>query len=200
MLRIARLQWTYSPGVSDMGEVTRLLECSRDGDPEAWERVIVLMYDDLLRLARRAAPARRAATMNATALVHECYLRVARNRADAISSSSHFLALASRAMRQILVNHARDRVAAKRGGGAIHVTLERQQVSADQEADDVLMLDEALTTLEASDKPLSEVVNCRIFGGLSEAETAAALGVSLRTVQRRWQQARERLRACMQSD
>lgn len=181
-----------------MGEITRLLAGAKEGDSEAWNRVIALLYDDLLRLARRAAPARGVATMNATALVHECYLRVVRGRPDAITSSHHFLALASRAMRQILVNYARDRVAAKRGGGAVHVTLERHQISADQEADEVLMLDAALTRLAVQDEHLSQVINCRVFGGLTEAETATALDIPLRTVQRRWQQARERLRACMQ--
>lgn len=182
-----------------MGEITRLLAGARNGDADAWERVIVLLYDDLLRLARRAVPARGPTTMNATALVHECYLRVARGCPDAITSSSHFLALASRAMRQILVNYARDRVAAKRGGGAVHVTLERHQVSVEQEAGEVLMLDEALRRLASEDERLSEVVDCRVFGGLTEAETASALNVPLRTVQRRWQQARERLRICMQN-
>lgn len=181
-----------------MGEITRLLDGARDGDSAAWERVIVLLYDDLLRLARRATPGRGPSTMNATALVHECYLRVARGSPGAITSGSHFLALASRAMRQILVNHARDRVAAKRGGGAVHVPLDHQQISADREADEVLMLDEALARLAREDERLSQVVDCRVFGGLTEAETASALDIPLRTVQRRWQTARERLRANLQ--
>lgn len=183
-----------------MGEITRLLAVAREGDRDAWEPLMALLYDDLLRLARRVASARGVATLNPTALVHECYLRVIRSRPEAITSSHHFLALASRVMRQILVNYARDRVAAKRGGGALHVTLERFQVSADQEADEVLALDEALTRLASEDDRLSQVVNCRVFGGLSEAETATALDIPLRTVQRRWQQARERLRAVMQHD
>lgn len=183
-----------------MGEVTGLLAGARAGDDKAWGRVVALLYNDLLQLARRAAPGRGAATMNPTALVHECYLRLARGHAGAINDSSHFLALASRAMRQVMVNYARDRVAAKRGGGAAHVRLDPEQISADQEADEVLLLDEALTRLACEDEPLSHVVDCRIFGGLSEAETAAALGVPLRTVQRRWQQARERLRTYMQHD
>lgn len=187
-------------GVGNMGEVTGLLAGAREGDSEAWERVVALLYDDLVRLARRAAPGRAAATMNPTALVHECYLRLARGQAGAITNSTHFLALASRAMRQVMVNYARDRVAAKRGGGAVHVPLEHHQISADQEADEVLMLDEALTRLAREDEALSRVVDCRIFGGLSEAETAAALGIPLRTVQRRWQQARDRLRTYMQHD
>lgn len=181
-----------------MGEITGLLASARDGDGEAWERVVVLLYDDLLRLARRNVSGRGSATLNATALVHECYLRLAGNRAHAIAGSRHFLALASRAMRQILVNYSRDRLAAKRGGGALHVTLERQQISAEREAAEVLMLDEALAQLALEDRQLSQLVDCRVFGGLTEAETATALGIPLRTVQRRWQQARDRLRRCLQ--
>lgn len=181
-----------------MGEVTRWLDRARDGDGDAWAKVITLLYSDLLRLARRAAPARGASTMNATALVHECYLRVARGP-TAIKDGNHFLALASRAMRQILVNYARDKVAAKRGSGAAHVTLESQQIGVAREADEVLMLDEALLQLARDDERLSQIVDCRVFGGLTEAETASALGIPLRTVQRRWQLARERLRVSLQS-
>lgn len=180
-----------------MGEVTLLLERSRDGDNAAWEQVVALLYDDLLRIARRTTYARGPATLNATALVHECYIRVACGRHEAIANRGHFLALASRAMRQILVNHARDRVAAKRGGGAIHITLSQQQISANQEADDVLLLEAALLQLAKEDEQLSRIVDCRIFGGLTEEETASALEIPLRTVQRRWQQAREKLRASL---
>lgn len=181
-----------------MGEITLLLERTRSGEPAAWEKVVAMLYDDLLRIARRTAATRGPATLNATALVHECYLRVARGNHAAIANSQHFLALASRAMRQIMVNHARDRIAAKRGGGAVHVTLDNQQLSIEREADDVLLLDEALTRLAKDDEQLSRVVDCRIFGGLTEEETAHTLGIPLRTVQRRWQLAREKLRACMQ--
>ena len=182
-----------------MGEITQLLERARAGESAAWEQVVGLLYNDLMRIARRATPARGVATLNATALVNECYLWVARGQAEGISSSSHFLALASRAMRQILANYARDRVAAKRGGGALRVTLDDMQIAANQEADDVLQLDDALSRLAKEDARLSQVVDCRVFGGLSETETAEALGMSLRTVQRLWQQARDRLKDTLQA-
>lgn len=180
-----------------MDDITALLERARDGDDAAWQRVIALLYDDLLRLARCASTAGRANSLNATSLVHECYLRIAKQGATSIGSREHFLALAGRAMRQILVNHARDRVAAKRGGGAAHTTLGHIDVAADQEAEELLDLDAALEQLAQDDERLVRVVDCRIFGGLTEVETAAALDLSLRTVQRLWLQARERLQSLL---
>src|SRR5690349_8964835 len=173
-----------------MGDITFLLQRARGGDDAAWQRVVALLYDDLLRLARCASTSGRSATLNATALVHECYLRLAKHGAEAIGTRAHFLALAGRAMRQILVNHARDRLAAKRGGGAAHTTLDHLDLAAEHEADELLGLDEALERLAAEDERLARVIDCRVFGGLSEAETAEALDLPLRSAQRLWQQAR----------
>jgi len=180
-----------------MEEITVLLGRARHGDGAAWNEVVGLLYADLMRLARRAGFSGRAHTLNATALVNECYLRMAKNGANAIHDRAHFLAIAGRAMRQILVNHARDRIAAKRGSGAVHTTLEHLEVQADQEAQDLLEMDSALQELAQEDERLVRVIDCRIFGGLSEAETAQALDLSLRTVQRLWSQARERLQVSL---
>lgn len=180
-----------------MGEITLLLERARGGDGDAWERVVDLLYADLLQLARRMRAGGGPPTLNATALVNECYLRVARRGAGAIGNREHFLALAARAMRQILVNYARDRLAAKRGAGAVHVALEELPASADLEASDLLALDGAMTQLAAEDERLVRVVDCRVFGGLTEDETATALALPLRTVQRLWQRARDRLRTLL---
>jgi RNA polymerase sigma factor (TIGR02999 family) len=180
-----------------MDEISGLLERARGGDDAAWQRVVALLYDDLLRLARCASTAGPPGTLNATSLVHECYLRIARHGAGSIVDREHFLALAGRAMRQILVNHARDRMAAKRGGGAAHTTLGHIDVAADQEAEELLGLDSALEGLAREDERLVRVVDCRIFGGLTEAETASALDLSLRTVQRLWLHARERLQSLL---
>jgi RNA polymerase sigma factor (TIGR02999 family) len=180
-----------------MGEITVLLENARAGDGAAWQRVVALLYDDLLRLAHCASTAGRPNTLNATALVHECYLRIAKHGAGSIGNRNHFLALAGRAMRQILVNHARDRTAGKRGGGAAHTTLGELEVAADQEAEQLIELDTALQRLACEDMRLVHVIDCRIFGGLTETETADALGLSLRTVQRMWFDARERLRTSL---
>jgi len=180
-----------------MAEITVLLGRARGGDRAAWNDVVALLYADLLRLARRAGLGSRPHTLNATALVNECYLRMAKSGAAAIHDRAHFLAVAGRAMRQILVNHARDRVAAKRGSGAAHTTLEHLDVQADQEAQDLLEMDSALQELALRDERLVRVIDCRIFAGLSEAETAEALDIPLRSVQRLWSQARECLQVSL---
>ncbi len=181
-----------------MGDVTRLLEHARRGEPRAWDEAVALLYEDLLRVAHRVHAGRGAATLDPVALVNECYLRVARRRAEPIADRKHFLAVAARAMRQILVNYARDRTAAKRGGRAPHVTLNEETLGADREAVELLALDEALGRLEAEDARLVRVVDCRVFCGLTEPETASALGLSLRTVQRLWREARRRLRLLLE--
>jgi len=172
----------------DVGEVTRLLRAAHEGEPAALERLVPLLYDDLRRLARRALGHEYGErTLNATGLVHESYLKlgaaglVARDR-------PHFLAIAARAMRQVLVDHARDRKAAKRGGGAWErVTLTDGAWVSEFDPDGVLALDEALAELEPRQR---QVVECRFFGGMEEHEIAAALGVSERTVHRDWMKAR----------
>lgn len=181
-----------------MGEITQLLDNARGGEPGAWDRVVTLLYEELLRVARRARRQHAAATLNPTALVNECYLRVAKRQAEAIDNREHFLAVAARAMRQILVNYARDRIAVKRGAGALRVTFDEARLRADAEADQLLELDHALAQLASEDVRLVKVVDCRVFGGLNETETAAALGVSLRTTQRLWADARARLHALLE--
>jgi RNA polymerase sigma factor (TIGR02999 family) len=172
----------------DVGEVTRLLRAAREGEPAALEQLIPLVYEDLRRLARRQLGHEYGErTLNPTALVHESYLKlgagamVARNRA-------HFLAIAARAMRQVLVDHARDRKAAKRGGGLWErTTLTDGAWAGEFDPDGMLALDEGLAKLEPRQR---QVVECRFFGGMEEQEIAAALGVSERTVHRDWVKAR----------
>ena len=172
----------------DVGEVTRLLRAAQEGEPAALERLVPLVYEDLRRLARRQLGHEYGErTLNPTALVHESYFKlgggamVARDRA-------HFLALAARAMRQVLVDHARDRKAAKRGGGVWErTTLTDGAWVRDFDPDGMLVLDEALAELEPRQR---QVVECRFFGGMEELEIAAALGVSERTVHRDWVKAR----------
>lgn len=178
-----------------MSEITVLLGQAREGDPLAWDRVVQLLYADLKRLARSAST---DGGQDATALVHDCYLRMCRSGADAIANRAHFLSLAAMAMRQLVINHARDRVAQKRGGGQMHTTLGKADLdlsaSARAEAEELLEIDAALRHLAETDRRLVQVVECRLFAGLSEEETATAMGVSLRTSQRLWQEARTHLR------
>jgi RNA polymerase sigma-70 factor, ECF subfamily len=172
----------------DIGEVTRLLRAVHDGDSGALEQLIPLVYQDLRRLARRQLGREYGErTLNPTALVHEAYFKLGAG-AMVASDRAHFLAIAARAMRQVLVDHARDRRAAKRGGGLWErTTLTDGAQARELDADGVLALEEALAGLEPRQR---QVVECRFFGGMEEQEIAAALGVTERTVQRDWVKAR----------
>jgi RNA polymerase sigma factor (TIGR02999 family) len=172
----------------DIGEVTRLLRRAQDGESAALERLVPLVYEDLRRLARRQLGHEYGErTLNATALVHESYLKLGVG-ALAASDRAHFLAIAGRAMRQVLVDHARDRKAAKRGGGMWErTTLTDGAWVREFDVDGVLALDDALAALEPRQR---QVVECRFFGGMEEQEIAVALGVSERTVHRDWMKAR----------
>ena len=183
-----------------MSQVTLLLDASRRGDARAVEQLFDLLYDDLRQLAHaRLRRSGQFTLLDTTALVHESYLKmVDQNRVD-WQSRAHFLGVAARAMRQVVIDHARRRGAAKRGGNAIQTTIEEGHIAIDDQADFLLSLDQALGRLESHNPRLARIVECRFFAGLSEEETAAALGVSLRTAQRDWMKARawlqEELRA-----
>jgi RNA polymerase sigma factor (TIGR02999 family) len=172
----------------DIGEVTRLLQSARGGDPAAFELLVPLIYEDLRRLARlQLGHEYGERTLNATALVHESFLKL-RAGALAAADRAHFLAIAARAMRQVLVDHARDRKAAKRGGGSWErTTLTDGAWVREFDPDGVLQLEEAVAALEPRQR---QVVECRFFGGMEEQEIAVALGVSERTVHRDWMKAR----------
>jgi RNA polymerase sigma factor (TIGR02999 family) len=132
--------------------------------------------------------------LQTTGLVHEAYLKlVDHSRADE-RDRAHFLALASVAMRHVLVDRARSRVAQKRGGEQVRVTLDEQQIAVDEQPEALLQLDEAMKRLAQVQPRLAQVVECRFFGGLTEEEIAAALGITVRTVQRDWAKARMLLR------
>jgi RNA polymerase sigma factor (TIGR02999 family) len=172
----------------DVGEVTRLLQAAQEGEPDALERLVPLVYQDLRRIAGRQLGYEYAErTLNPTALVHECYLKLGRGALLA-RDRAHFLAIAARAMRQVLVDHARDRKAAKRGGGVWERTTWTDGAWASEfDPDRMLLLNEALAKLEPRQR---QVVECRFFGGMEEQEIAAALGVTERTVHRDWVKAR----------
>jgi len=172
----------------DVGEVTRLLQAAHEGDSAAVDRLLPLLYDDLRRLARRELGREYGErTLSATALVHEAYLKLG-GGAMAARDRAHYLAIAARAMRQVLVDHARDRKAAKRGGGLWErTTLTDGAWVGEFDPDGMLALDEALGELMPRQR---QVVECRFFGGMEEQEIAVALGVSERTVHRDWVKAR----------
>ena len=168
--------------------MTRLLEAAVAGDSDALERLVPLMYEDLRRVARRQLDREGGGhTLETTALVHEAYLKLAGGGTLSATSRAHFLAIAARAMRQVLVDYARRRKAAKRGGGVISVTLGDEPTPVDASAEDLLALDEALQQLDPRQR---QVIECRFFGGMEEKDIAAALNVSERTVRRDWVKAR----------
>ena len=167
--------------------VTALLQRMSDGDPEALQKLVPLVYEEMRRLARaKLRFERRDHTLNTTALVHEAYLKLVPLDRVQWQSRSHFLAIASQAMRRILVDYAVRRKRLKRGGGADAVPLEEAGILPDEGADQVLVLDAALRKLEAMNPRHGRIVEVRVFGGLTIEETAAALEVSPATVKREW--------------
>ena len=178
------------------GEVTQLLIRVRQGDRNARERLVPLIYDDLRRIARRYMRGERAShTLDPTALVHETYLRLLESGCIAVNDRAHFLAVAAQVMRRLLVDHARKRITEKRGGGGARVEAHDRFAYVDENPAQTLAIDEALGRLAALDERQSRIVELRFFGGLTVEETAAALGVSAKTVKRDWAVARAWLHA-----
>lgn len=176
-------------------EITRLLIAFGDGDRSAFDRLIPLVYGELQRIARRQLRRLRPGeTLGTTGLVHEAYIKLVDREQASWQGRNHFFAIAARAMRQILVNHAIAKQTEKRGGGRVPVELDETRIAAPEPEARLLALDEALIQLAELDARLPRVVECRFFAGLTEKETAEALGVSLRTVQRDWKAARAWLR------
>lgn len=177
------------------GEVTQLLRVWRQGDDGAAERLMPLVYEELRRLARhRLRGERLEHTLEPTALVHEAYLRLVEQRRLDWRSRAHFVAVAATMMRRVLLNHARDRVAAKRGGGEIPVSLEVVGDIAGRRPEEILALNDALESLGQAEPRLARIVELRLFGGFSLRETARFLEISPATLKRDWQLVRAWLR------
>jgi RNA polymerase sigma factor (TIGR02999 family) len=180
-------------------EVTQLLARWSQGDEAALSRMLPLVYDELRRMAQRHLQRERDGhTLQRTGLVHEAYLRLAQQGPLQWESRAHFFGWASTLMRHILIDHARSRQAAKRGGGAAVLSLDAMldntggavEAPAPEESLDLIAMDHALKRLEELDPQQSRVVELRFFGGLSVAETAEALHISAATVKREWATAR----------
>lgn len=175
----------------DERPVTALLARWQQGDERALQSLIPLVYEELRRLAQHYLRSERAAhTLQSTALVHEAYVRLIGQDAPAFENRSHFFGIAARLMRQILVEHARARRAAKRGAGAEVLTLSAAEHVAQPLSVDVLRLDDALNELSRLDERQGRIVELRYFTGLSIEETADVLGISPATVSREWTVAR----------
>ena len=167
--------------------VASMIDHARQGDERALATLMPLVYDELRRLAARYMRRERPGqTLQATALVHDAYLRLLQDSQLSWQNRAHFFGIAARSMRQILIERARARGAAKRGGNRVRVTFEPGLIAADSPTLDIEALDEALTRLAAFDAELARVVEVRFFGGLSIEETAEALDISPATVKRRW--------------
>jgi len=173
------------------GGLTELLRRHYRGDREAFDRLVSLVYDHLRRIASgQLARGWPSNGLNTTALVHEAYVDLVNETGVEWQSRHHFFGVCARAMRRILVDHARHSCARKRNQGRRPVTLDCADIGVDTHIELVLAVDEALASLENLDERLARVVECRYFSGMTEDETAGALGTSVRTVQRDWLRAR----------
>lgn len=168
-------------------DIDRILQTAQQGDPAAAAELLPLVYAELRKLARvRMAHLPPGQTLQPTALVHEAYLRLIGPEDPGWSNRGHFFGAASLAMRQILVDEARRKGAVKRGGGRQRLDIDNLDLSAPVPAEAVLELDEAIGRLEAEDAAMAQIVMLRTFAGLTREETAAVLGLSVRTLDRRW--------------
>jgi RNA polymerase sigma factor (TIGR02999 family) len=181
-------------------DTTLLLNAIQAGDREAFDQLYSLAYDELRRAARYQLHRYRSGqTLNTTALVHEAYLRLVDQSRAQYGDRAHFLAIASRAMRFVLVDYVRSRTAQKRGGAAADVPLDAVEIAADESAADVLELNDALEQLCRFSPRLGQLVEYRFFGGLTFDEVAEATGLSVPTVKRDWARARAWLFEAMQA-
>jgi RNA polymerase sigma factor (TIGR02999 family) len=180
---------------------TDVLSELRSGGQKSVDDVVEITYQELRAIAHRRLLSRgHSGTLSTTALVHEAYLKLVDQSRAGWRDRVHFLALASLAMRHVLVDRARERNSLKRGGGEHRqVTLNDDVMGVEAQADVLLQLNEALERLAAFEPRLAQVVECRFFGGLTETETSEALGVTVRTVQRDWVKARVLLRRALES-
>jgi len=180
-----------------VSEVTRILSAIEQGDPNAAEQLLPLVYEELrLLAAQRLAHEKPGQTLQATALMHEAYLRLTaspgRESGEDVrwDHRGHFFAAAAEAMRRILLNRARDKKRLKRGGERHRVDLDHIEIALDSNDEDLMALDEALTHLAAEDPDAARLVNLRFFAGLTLTDAAASLGLSRRTAERQWTYAR----------
>lgn len=181
--------------------VTQALAGAVSGDKKAQDRLWDLTYDELRQIAQRHLLGERPDhTLSATALVHEAYMKLVGQQDIDWQDRAHFFGVASKVCRRILVDHARRRLAQKRGGKRGRVTLDPSMVAVSGQTDEILALNEALERLAVLNERLASIVECRYFGGLSEEQTADVLGISVRTVRRDWVKAKGWLFTQLQPD
>jgi len=185
--------------MTQTADITAWLDAAREGDRDALDRVLATLYQELHTMARRQLAGQHGQTLDATALVHEAYLKLIGRREAKFDDRAHFFAYAASAMRSVVVDYARQRLAQKRGGDLHRVTELPEEIEGGLRLDeDMLGLDTALTQLSAADERLGQVVELRYFAGLSELEIATLLNRSERSIRRDWQKAKLFLLAAMQ--
>jgi RNA polymerase sigma factor (TIGR02999 family) len=185
-----------------MDQISQVISALENGDPHAAHQLLTLVYDELRKLAaQKLAQERPGQTLQATALVHEAYLRLVGPGADPHwDSRAHFFAAAAEAMRRILLNRARDKQRLKRGGGRKRLDLDQIEIAQDSAEGQLIALDEALAQLAIEDPGAAQLVNLRFFAGLTLPEAAGSLGLALRTAERQWAYARAWLYARLRPD
>lgn len=183
-------------------DITALVQAAGSGDVSARDALFTMLYDELKRVARSQLRGASSQTLNTTGLVHETYLKLATPETLNLQGRKHFFVVAAKAMRQIVVDHARARATGKRGGGSVHAVALDEAIDQPAQVvapDKLLELDHALTTLEVSQPRLSSLIELRFFTGLDLAEIAAMQDLSERTLNRDWRRARAELYAVMYS-
>jgi len=193
--------WTKVAIMVDMNDITRILSAVEQGDPTAADKLLPLVYDELRKLAaQRLTKEKPGQTLQATALVHDAYLRLVGNQDPGWDSRGHFFAAAAEAMRRILVENARRKASRKAGGSHERVDLAEAEPAIEGPRVDLLALDEALTALETRDKRKADLVRLRFFAGLTNEQSARALGISTSTAEKDWAYAKTWLRLAMRGD
>jgi RNA polymerase sigma-70 factor (ECF subfamily) len=184
----------------DPGSLTRLLDAHRAGDRGAFDQLVERVYQELRRIARRQLwRAGGAGTLDTVGLIHEAYVRLVEDSGVDWQGRAHFYGVMARAMRNVVVDHARHRTAQKRGGGVVPLELDAGlAVSDDTPAELVLQVDQVVEMLAGFDERLARIVECRFFMGMADQEIATALGISVRTVQRDWLRAKAWLQRALE--
>src|SRR5580765_6363247 len=196
LLRVCQLH-----GLFRVSDLTQILERVEQGDQRAAEELLPLVYDELRKLAaHRMANEVQGHTLKPTALVHEAWLRLAREHHNKFENRSHFFAAAAESMRRILIEHARRKSAQRRGGGLERVELEQIDIPGNATDETLVRVNEALAALEREDARAAELVKLRFFAGLSVEQAALALGVTDRTARRDWRFARAWLANALQGN
>lgn len=180
--------------MSEAPEFPQLLEAFRNGQEGALESILPLIYGDLRQIAQRSLRQWNSMTLDTTGLVHETYLKLRSQQVLRAEDRGHFLSICARAMRQLVVDHVREKMALKRGAGALVVGLDSLSIGHEDHADQLVFLDQALVQLADIDEGLVRVFECRYFAGMTDDETAGALDRPLRSIQLDWMRARARIR------